>query len=91
MFRPRCALPLALQVLPELRARLDRRLDERNLSVVDRNPWHHDCRPGQLVEKVNNGRHPEFIVPKRIEIVVPTTMLGDDTVSVTLIDTPRHR
>lgn len=40
-----------------------------------------------LFEQVNNGRHPEFTLPKRIELVVPTAVLGDDSISVTLIDT----
>jgi transcriptional regulator with XRE-family HTH domain len=38
-------------------------------------------------ENVNNGRHDEFTLPKRIELVVPTPVLGDDSISVTLVDT----
>jgi transcriptional regulator with XRE-family HTH domain len=38
-------------------------------------------------ERVNNGRHPEFTLPKRIELVVPTDVLGDESLAVTLIDT----
>jgi transcriptional regulator with XRE-family HTH domain len=41
----------------------------------------------ELFEQVNNGRHPEFTLPKRIELVVPTPVLGDGTLSVTLVDT----
>jgi transcriptional regulator with XRE-family HTH domain len=41
----------------------------------------------QLFEDVNNGRHEEFTLPKRIELVVPGPVLGNDSVSVTLIDT----
>ncbi len=41
----------------------------------------------ELFEQVNNGRHPEFTLPKRIELVVPTPVLGDSTLAVTLIDT----
>jgi hypothetical protein len=41
----------------------------------------------QLFEDVNNGRHEEFTLPKRIELVLPTAVLGDDSISVTLIDT----
>jgi hypothetical protein len=37
--------------------------------------------------QVNNGLNPEFSLPKRIEIIVPNSPLGDDTYSVTLIDT----
>lgn len=41
----------------------------------------------ETFELVNNGRHPEFTLPKRIELVVPFAILGDDTLSVTLVDT----
>jgi len=36
---------------------------------------------------INNGRHPEFSLPKRIEVVVMDEILGMDSVSVRLIDT----
>lgn len=38
-------------------------------------------------ERVNSGRHPEFTLPKRIELVIPSAILGDESLSVTLIDT----
>jgi transcriptional regulator with XRE-family HTH domain len=41
----------------------------------------------RLFEDVNNGRHEEFTLPRRIELVVPTPVLGDDTIAVTLVDT----
>jgi len=41
----------------------------------------------ELFERVNNGRHPEFTLPRRIELVVPTAVLADESLSVTLIDT----
>jgi hypothetical protein len=41
----------------------------------------------ETFEQVNNGRHPEFTLPKRIELVVPETVLGEETLAVTLIDT----
>ena len=41
----------------------------------------------EIYERVNNGRHPEFTLPKRIELVIPTPVLGDESLSVTLIDT----
>jgi hypothetical protein len=40
-----------------------------------------------MFEDINNGRHEEFTLPKRIELVLPTAILGDDSISVTLIDT----
>lgn len=38
-------------------------------------------------EKVNNGRHPEFTLPNRIEVIVPRSLLGATDLSVRLIDT----
>jgi transcriptional regulator with XRE-family HTH domain len=38
-------------------------------------------------EKVNNGRHPEFTLPRRIEVVVPNPLLPTDDLSVRFIDT----
>lgn len=38
-------------------------------------------------EQVNNGRHPEFTIPNRIEIIVPQSLLGLSDLSVRLIDT----
>jgi transcriptional regulator with XRE-family HTH domain len=41
----------------------------------------------ETYERVNNGRHPEFTMPRRIELVVPDAVLKDESLSVTLIDT----
>jgi len=41
----------------------------------------------ETFERVNNGRHPEFTMPRRIELVVPTAVLGDESLSITLVDT----
>ncbi len=38
-------------------------------------------------EQINNGRHPDFTLPSRIEIMVPQPLLGDTDLSVRLIDT----
>ncbi len=38
-------------------------------------------------ERINNGRHPEFTIPKRIELVIPTAVLRDEKLAVTLVDT----
>jgi transcriptional regulator with XRE-family HTH domain len=40
-----------------------------------------------MFERVNNGRHHDFTLPKRIELVVPRDVLGANDVGVTLIDT----
>lgn len=38
-------------------------------------------------EEINNGRHPDFTLPKRIEVVVPEPLLGASDITVRLIDT----
>jgi transcriptional regulator with XRE-family HTH domain len=38
-------------------------------------------------ESINNGRHRDFTLPKRIEVVVPDQLLGTSDVTVRLIDT----
>ena len=38
-------------------------------------------------EAVNNGRHPEFSLPRRIEVVLPDSILQDDELTLRLIDT----
>lgn len=41
----------------------------------------------ETFERVNNGRHPDFTLPKRIEVVVPQPLLGTTDLNVRLIDT----
>jgi len=44
----------------------------------------------ELFRQINNGRHPEFSLPRRIEVVLPERILGsatDGVFSVRLIDT----
>lgn len=38
-------------------------------------------------EEINNGRHPEFTLPIRIEVIVPEHLLPIDNLSVRFIDT----
>lgn len=38
-------------------------------------------------EQVNNGRHPDFTLPKRIEIIVPQPLLDETDLSIRFIDT----
>ncbi|KAB8125130.1 XRE family transcriptional regulator [Komagataeibacter medellinensis] len=40
-----------------------------------------------MFEQINNGRHPEFGLPKRIELVIPLPILGENDIEVTLVDT----
>lgn len=41
----------------------------------------------QNFERVNNGRHPEFSIPKRIEISVPQQILEEEALSIRMVDT----
>lgn len=40
-----------------------------------------------IFEEVNNGRHPDFTLPRRMEVVVPTPLLGVSDLAVRIIDT----
>ena len=81
------SLPDAKALSVEILARMElHKRDRRDL-------WHADSTGKsplewlrESFEKINNGRHPEFTLPKRIEVVVPKAVLGDDTITVTLID-----
>ncbi len=61
----------------------------------DRRDIWHDASTGkqplewlkETFQKVNNGLHPEFTLPRRIEVVVPHVLLQADDLSVRLIDT----
>ena len=41
----------------------------------------------ETFEQLNNGRHPEFALPKRVDIIMPKTILGDGPLSFCLVDT----
>ena len=41
----------------------------------------------ETFEQLNNGRHSEFSLPKRIDIIVPQTILGESPLSICLVDT----
>jgi transcriptional regulator with XRE-family HTH domain len=83
------------EAFPEVKALCIELLDRMELHKRDRRDlWHNDTTGRsplewlqETFELVNNGRHPEFTLPKRIELVLPSSILGDDALSVTLIDT----
>lgn len=70
-------------------------LSRMELPRRDRRDIWHDASTGKqplewlkdTFEKVNNGRHPEFTLPRRIEVVIPETLLKADDLSVRFIDT----
>ncbi len=70
-------------------------LARMNLHRRDRREVWYDASVGEpplvwlkeMYEQVNNGRHPEFTLPSRIEIVVPRQLLGSTDLTVILIDT----
>ena len=41
----------------------------------------------ETFESINNGRHSEFSLPNRIEVVVPQAILGNADLSICLVDT----
>ena len=41
----------------------------------------------EIFGEINNGRHPEFSIPKRLDIIVPEQILGENALSIQLIDT----
>lgn len=41
----------------------------------------------ETFERINNGKQSDVSLPRRIEIVVPTTLIGIDDLSVNIIDT----
>lgn len=41
----------------------------------------------ETFEQLNNGRHPEFSLPKCIDIIVPRTIMDDSPLSICLVDT----
>lgn len=60
-----------------------------------RDIWHGSSNSGkqplewlkETFEKINNGRHPEFTLPRRIEVIVPTPLLPIHDLFIRLIDT----
>jgi len=82
------SLPDTKSLSVELLARME-------LHKRDRRDMWHDSGAGkpplewlqELFEQVNNGRQSEFTLPKRIELVVPTAILGESSMSITLVDT----
>jgi transcriptional regulator with XRE-family HTH domain len=70
-------------------------LARMELHKRDRRDAWHDAGTGmqplewlrETFKKVNNGLHPDFTLPKRIEIVMPNTLLETTGLSIRLIDT----
>lgn len=82
------AFPSTRELVVEILSRMElHRRDRRDV-------WH-DASTGkqplewlkETFEKVNNGRHPEFTLPRRIEVVVPHLLLNAGDLSIRFIDT----
>ena len=41
----------------------------------------------EVFRDINNGLHPDFSLPRRIEVIVPDAPLGEEVVAITLVDT----
>ena len=76
---------LATEILARmnLRSRNKRQL-QYSAAHSNKSPlrWLKDC-----FELLNNGRHPEFSIPRRVEIVLPQPILGEKLLSIRLVDT----
>lgn len=76
------------EIVVEILSRMDlHKRDRRDLwhdNISGKTPlnWLKDT-----FEEVNNGRHPDFTLPKRIEVIVPSPLLGPSELSVRIIDT----
>jgi transcriptional regulator with XRE-family HTH domain len=81
------AVPNVRQLVVEILARMElHRRDRRDIwfdLTTGQNPlaW-----LKETFEKVNNGRHPEFTLPRRIEVVVPFPLVSGTDVSIRMID-----
>ncbi len=75
---------LAGEILSRIRPheRAERRLSYPEISGKEPMLW-----LKETFEQLNNGRHPEFSLPTRIDIVVPKKILGEEELSVCLVDT----
>ena len=75
---------LALEILSlmELDKRTRRELWYPNTSGESPLEWLQE-----IFIQVNNGRHPEFSIPNRIEIIVPLSILEYEPLSIRLVDT----
>lgn len=70
-------------------------LSRMDLPRRDRRDIWHDASTGkqplewlkETFEKVNNGRHPDFTLPRRIEVVVPSAPMQVGDLSIRFIDT----
>ena len=78
-------LAVAIRAKMNLQNRIRRDLWYPDLARKEQLPWLAD-----VFRQVNNGRHPEFSLPYRIEVMVPQRILSDEseaTLSIRLIDT----
>jgi transcriptional regulator with XRE-family HTH domain len=75
---------LAVEILARMQLHRRDRRDVWHTASSKKEPlaWLQD-----IFQAVNNGNHPDFSLPKRMQIVVPHAPLRDETLSVTLIDT----
>lgn len=78
------ARTLAVEILARMRLHQRDRRDIWHSSTGGKEPlqW-----LKETFEQVNNGRHPQFSLPQRIEVVVPQAILEEESLSVRLIDT----
>ena len=78
-------LAVAIRAKMNLQKRTRREIWYPNAATKEPLAWLSD-----IFRRVNNGRHPEFSLPNRVDVLVPWSILtgnSDDAVSIRLIDT----
>jgi len=75
---------LAVEILALMQLHRRDRRDLWYVPSIEKPPltWLQD-----VFREINNGLHPDFSLPRRIEVIVPQALLGEDGLAVTLIDT----
>ena len=80
----RDANALTIEVLSRINLHLRTRRDMWYSEMSGKTPL---CWLRDIFLEVNNGRHPEFSLPKRIEVIVPKPILEEASLSIRLVDT----
>ena len=75
---------LATEILTKMKlpGRTRRKIWFSDVSGKDPLPWLEE-----VFKQVNNGQHPEFSLPKRIDVLVPHRILREEFLDIRLVDT----
>lgn len=65
-----------------IKSRTRREIGHSSISLKEPLVW-----LSETFGEINNGRHAEFSIPKRLDIITPEQILGENALSIRLIDT----